>query len=332
MTVVLVGAMHYNPTSIELASTTIDKLGKDDELGSVIIESCDVRYNENQNLTDRFPIIRTLLRNEMGAALDKSFEYNRPVILGDQRINVTTTRIGDAFKECVGQLFTLQWPTLYTTIKEALAEAAPQGPGYLGAFALLDPKLILTTPLSFVKYPASYFIKSPLVAVVVFGVLIGSSALDDGSATAATFGGGAEDLSTTELVLDWLASLVVAALEVVVFSRVFAKELLAERNVVLAKNILQQCQYYSKTEAGSTSSGSAGTNGPWWDQLFSSVSLPGSASPATNFVMEEDEVVYVPEGPIGKPERDGKDKTVVAVLGMAHCNGIKKLLAEELVL
>jgi hypothetical protein len=41
--VVLVGSMHYNPHSIELASRTIEKLGRDGTLGSVIVESCATR-------------------------------------------------------------------------------------------------------------------------------------------------------------------------------------------------------------------------------------------------------------------------------------------------
>merc|ERR1719491_955664 len=38
VTVVLVGSMHYNPTSIRLASQTVKELGQTNRLGSVVVE------------------------------------------------------------------------------------------------------------------------------------------------------------------------------------------------------------------------------------------------------------------------------------------------------
>ena len=52
VTVVLIGSMHYNPASIELVETTVDKLGREEKLGSVIIESCDIRWNKTQTIRD----------------------------------------------------------------------------------------------------------------------------------------------------------------------------------------------------------------------------------------------------------------------------------------
>merc|ERR1712008_138068 len=44
------------------------------------------------------------------------------------------------------------------------------------------------------------------------------------------------------------------------------------------------------------------------------------------------EIVYAPDCPPNKRgEVGGEDKVVVAVLGMAHCNGMMKLLKEKLV-
>ena len=45
VTVKIVGSMHYNPASIELAKNTISELGEERKLGSIIIESCDLRWN-----------------------------------------------------------------------------------------------------------------------------------------------------------------------------------------------------------------------------------------------------------------------------------------------
>ena len=53
VTVLLIGSMHYNPASIELVEQTVEKLGRDDKLGSVIIESCDIRWNKTQTIMDK---------------------------------------------------------------------------------------------------------------------------------------------------------------------------------------------------------------------------------------------------------------------------------------
>lgn len=47
--VVLVGAMHYNPWSISLASNTVKNLGNADLLHSIIVESCEDRWKKNIN-------------------------------------------------------------------------------------------------------------------------------------------------------------------------------------------------------------------------------------------------------------------------------------------
>merc|ERR1719273_1270924 len=49
VTVILIGAMHYNPASIELVRDTIETLGQENKLGSVIIESCDIRWNDTSS-------------------------------------------------------------------------------------------------------------------------------------------------------------------------------------------------------------------------------------------------------------------------------------------
>jgi hypothetical protein len=68
---------------------------------------------------------------------------------------------------------------------------------------------------------------------------------------------------------------------------------------------LEQCRNYDAQN----------TNNGWLDKLFSS---SGDKS---------NDAVYAPGSVIGKPESG--EKVVVAVLGLAHCNGIKKLLISE---
>merc|ERR1711865_609267 len=53
VTVVLIGSMHYNPASIDLVKRTVDQLGDEQKLGSVIIESCDIRWNKTQEIINK---------------------------------------------------------------------------------------------------------------------------------------------------------------------------------------------------------------------------------------------------------------------------------------
>lgn len=292
MPVKLVGAMHYNPASIDLATDSINALAAEGKLGSIVIESCDIRWNatlENQ-------LVKDALLSEMKAAHDLGMKYRVPVVLGDQRINVTVDQLKFGAKEAVTDL--LQpwnggWGRLFECISSARKEAVPFGDEYLGLESFFDPKLLASAPISFVKYPLSYLVKSPAFAVAVCAlILLGE--VDSSNAYVV------DGASPTDI----LGSLAISALETVIFARIFLKELLAERNEVLAGSILEQCRNYKAV--GSSN---------WLDDLFGKDNACDKSTGA----------VYALGSVVGKPE-DGK--TVVAVLGLAHCNGIKKLLTE----
>merc|ERR1711865_274830 len=126
---------------------------------------------------------------------------------------------------------------------------------------------------------------------------------------------------------DYFLSLVVAILETIVFARLLLKPLLAERNEILAKSILDQCQIY----ASSSSLNAMGNNNNNNKNSGTSSLLSSSSSSSL-----DNGIIYVPgcsplemNGEIGNKENDDGGKVVVAVLGMAHCNGIMKLLREQ---
>lgn len=291
----LVGAMHYNPASIKLATDTINALAAEDKLGSIIIESCDIRWNatlENE-------LVQSALQSEMRAAHDLGLYYERPVVLGDQRINITVNALKSGAKEAVTDL--LQpwnggWGRLFDGIRLAREEAVPIGDQYLGIDSFFNPDLLFAAPVSLVKYPLSYFVKSPVLGVVV-AVLIVLLSGDEASANINAIA--SQEASDT----DMLISVLISALETVVFARIFLKELLADRNEVLAVNILEQCRNYETTKSGG------------WN-FFQSKSYADKSIGA----------VYAPDSVVAKPE---EGKVVVAILGLAHCNGIKKILTEK---
>ncbi|CAB9515247.1 expressed unknown protein [Seminavis robusta] len=310
VTVKLVGCMHYNPASIKLTEDTINELARDNKLGSVVIESCDIRWNQTKALPPQFQ-----LQSEMKAACELAMDtYQRPVVLGDQRINITVSSLKQGFKETFVDLLTPWnggWGRLVGNVTSARKEALPFGDPYLNAFSFLDPKLLLAAPVSLIKYPLSYLIKSPIKTTIALTVLF---LLDqEADATMVTV-----DEMTTG---DWAGSLGVSLAEIALFGRVFLKELLAQRNVLLARNILEQCKMY---QAGGQP---RATKPSFWSMLTGSTT---SSSQAMNGDTME-EIIYVP-GAIdsNNSKNDNQEgKAVVAVLGMAHCNGIMKLLKEQ---
>jgi hypothetical protein len=128
VTVVLMGAMHYNPTSIQLAFDTV--------------------------------ILSKFLQNEMRTACDVALQYNRPVILGDQRINITSVALKETLKSTVIDLLTppTGWKRFYDDVQQYFQEAAPLGQVedandgtrtlYLNALSFFDARLWIAAPSS----------------------------------------------------------------------------------------------------------------------------------------------------------------------------------------
>jgi hypothetical protein len=323
----LVGCMHYNPTSIQLTADTINELGRDNRLGSVVIESCDIRWNQTKAFN---PAVQALLQSEMKTACDLAMgDYQRPVILGDQRINITVAGMKSGAKETLTDLSTPWnggWGRYWSNVTMARAEALPFGSTYLSPFSFLDPKLLLGLPVSLIKYPLSYFFKAPLQTTAFFALVFAVDQQATADAATLLLLDDTTTTTTTALGLqDYVGSLAVAALEIAFFARIFLKDLLVERNKLLAQNILEQCKLYqttTTTAAAATSSSASSTLVPFWSSIFGDNKKARSSSSAM-------EVVYVQDP--GKPTRNdpGDDKAVVAVLGMAHCNGIMKLLQDQ---
>lgn len=292
----LIGAMHYNPASIKLATDSINELAVDGKLGSIVIESCDIRWNAT---LENELFVREALLSEMKAAYDLGLEYRRPVVLGDQRINVTVAQLQSGLKETVLDL--LQpwnggWGRLSESITTAREVAVPMGEKYLGADSFFDPALLASAPVSFIKYPLSYFVKSPAFAVAVVALIL-LGGVDSSDAMVA------DSVSAPEI----FGSILISVLETVIFARIFLKELLAERNEILAANILEQCRNYELKNNNNGMFGNFFQMGRNIDKATDAVYAPGSVT--------------------GKYESG--EKVVVAVLGLAHCNGIMKLLTED---
>jgi len=312
----LVGCMHYNPASIKLTEDTIQSLAANNQLGSVVIESCDIRWNQTNSLPTA---AKALLMSEMKKGCDLAVAAGRPVVLGDQRINLTVASLKNGLQETLSDMSTPWsggWARYWNNVTVAREEALPFGSSYyLNAFAFLDPKLLLAAPVSLIKYPLSYFVKSPLKTTAVLALLV---AFDQSPSEAATLSTMTIEPSIASIG-ERIGSLAVSGLEIAFFARIFLKELLMQRNVLLAQNILEQCKLYQSTVDLAPAKPSFSL------PLFGNLLVGGPRSSPPNL-----EIVYA-EG-TSAPLKDGKpgeDKAVVAILGMAHCNGIAKLLQEQ---
>jgi len=313
--VVLIGTMHYNPTSIKMVEETVEEYAKENKLGSVIVESCDLRWNKTMEIleTPRGALFEPVLTSEMKAASDMAMNYQRPVVLGDQRIDIT----GDSLKQTLKQTFTdltspiEGWKRYYVELKKSAELALPSGgEGYLDARSIFDPRLLIAAPISFAKYPLSFLARNPISTSIVFAFIGALNFLGSNGDVALI------DATLQEQISSILASLLFAGLETAFFARLMISVLLEERNEVIAKNILDQCKIYS-TPLENEKTGIFGFN----------------LSSFFNESKEEvvDETMYVPGSIIRGQNNGGEDKVVLCVLGMAHCNGIVNVLKNELV-
>ena len=269
MRVHLIGSMHYNPYSISKTEQIIAGYGDNDELGSVMIESCAKRWTRTLDKQPQGSFLRTFLDNEMQAAAEIGAKYeNVALLLGDQEIEVTNSRMKESFIQSLKDVINpSRWSSLSEDLKRGYTQVNPANPSeepgkYLGAKDFLDINLLLNAPLSLLRYPLAIVFKSPVVGALLIGTVLASSVGADG---------GVADTSLTTDYLDLLGGLLGSVLEVVLLGRTFLIALLLERNVVIVDNIRAECE---------------------------------------------------------RAKKAGEDKVCVVVLGMAHLNGVSKLLSE----
>ena len=260
--VTLVGSMHYNPHSIALSREVASKSS------TVLVESCDKRWEKTLRNQAKGSWRRFLLDNEMQAAteiVEETHGEAARVVLGDQAIELTNARMKETFIASLKDIATLRWDRVVDDLKTGyeLAIAVPDNrkDEFLDASDFFSPKLTLGTPASLFRYPAALVLKAPLAGGAIVSALIFSLAnVGDNSFLYDDPVGRFSELAE---------SLLGTAIEAAILGRTFLIALLAERNVVLAESIRAACQ---------------------------------------------------------QNKAEGKAGGVSAILGMAHVNGVKKLL------
>ena len=250
--------MHYNPTSIGLASSVVREEAASKRLRACVVESCPTRWNSTLQIQPKGSLLRAICDNEMQAAAEVAEEFGRPVELGDQTIEDTGRRITQLLALTLVQLLTpAGWQAIYADVsrraraptarsivllpfafcaahggpsrqmREGLTTVSCEGEA-IGPAALLDPALLLATPITAIRYPLAAIVKSPWLLLPLLG----------GFGLVAQDFAAAADPAAPPVSLEELGGAIAfAMLETLVVGRVFLVGLLEERNFALACNI-----------------------------------------------------------------------------------------------
>ena len=221
--VVLVGTMHFNPRSIALARDVVNAEAVNGKLRVVAVESCPTRWNATLEAQPAGSAMRWICDNEMQAAAEAGQAFpDVKIELVDQTIEETGRRVVQIVALTLAELVTFRWDRIGSDLSMALehvkGEAALKT---LAPTALLDPRLLLGAPLSFVRYPLSLGLKSPLLLGILSLIVLAAN----------------QDFGAEDTALELAGSLAFAAFETIVLGRVLLVALLEERNYVLARNI-----------------------------------------------------------------------------------------------
>uniref|UniRef100_A0A7S2B2C4 TraB family protein n=1 Tax=Octactis speculum TaxID=3111310 RepID=A0A7S2B2C4_9STRA len=293
--VVLVGAMHYNPQSISLSEDIVKGLAESRSLEAVVLESCSTRWEKGEELRAQMTeseeaLYSAVFENEMQAAAAVAEQYDRPIILGDQPIEITDKRIKQSVVATLKDLTSPLnggWSRIADDTKIALGVLTGTSPeprlsceAGLTLRDFFDFSLVISSPVSMLRYPLSIFVRYPVFALNLVVLLLAVTFLPefshavlpgfefaDNLAPDAVSESGVAGESVAQYALSVVSSLAISAIETAVFGRILLNPILAERNVALADSIVEACS---------------------------------------------------------KPGAD--ERTVVAILGMAHCNGVKGLI------
>jgi len=370
--IILVGCMHYNPVSIQKSQRIVQELASQQKLYAVLVESCPSRWSKATEFYQQLEstsklgkrIFDVVLPNEMRAAANIAQQYECPVVLGDQNIELTGTRVKQCFQNTLRDL--VQIPNGWMDIGSDVSNSFQI---LLQSFGLknidnnnnnnnnnksqlslypdyFDWALMASMPFSFVRYPLGIALRNPLffggiVAVLtlldqtpsalwnVVLMMTSSTGVDTATAAATdtfmtTSTALPPDVSILSLLLDdsnplsWIATFMVAALEVLIFGRVLAMPILAERDVVLAQSILSIANYNSDDQIDAVRA---------LDTTEDSEKEQGQLMMAKG----EDIIPYVISSAASDTtnNNNAKDQAIVAILGMAHCNGVKKIILEQ---
>ena len=278
--VVLIGTMHYNPASIAAVTATVkDVAASRGGLHAAAIELCPARWNSTiaAKWNRTYSLKRLMAEDEFQVTFETVTDCGLDdIVLADQAIEVTGRRLGSALLQTVKDL--LAGPAGWRRVQTDLLTFTRELPTF--AMAAADLPLLAGMPLAMARYLYQSPAAAPFIALSTASLFLAAAA-DEAS--------GAH--------LAWEDGVVTLLLAIVLGRAVFTS-LIAERNVVLARNIRDACLQ---------------PQGP-------RVAAVAMRTDADADAAESDGVLASGD--------DGGDETatVIAVLGMAHLAGVRDAL------
>ena len=258
--VFLIGTMHYNPASIRLCEETVSTLRP--RLGAVVLETCPKRWEKTLTYQPAGSVMRSVLDNEFQSAAEAAGD-DAEIVLGDQEIAALGENLGRLVKETAFDLlyppraFTGGWKSYADDVREAVATEIDGGDEGVDAMDLFgDGKLLLNAPVSLIRYPLAWLLKSPKLIVPLASFWLTIAALP--GAVEALPEGAAQSSAET-LVTDLF--LMLDFLQVTLLSRCFLVALLRDRNEILARSIADACERVPEGNAVVAVLGAAHLNG-----------------------------------------------------------------------
>ena len=260
--VFLIGTMHYNPASIRLCEETVSTLRRASRLGAVVLETCPKRWEKTLTYQPAGSVMRSVLDNEFQSAAEAAGD-DAEIVLGDQEIAALGENLGRLVKETAFDLlyppraFTGGWKSYADDVRKAVAQEIDGGDEGVDAMDLFgDGKLLLNAPVSLIRYPLAWLLKSPKLIVPLASFWLTIAALP--GAVEALPEGAAQSSAET-LVTDLF--LMIDFLQVTLLSRCFLVALLRDRNEILAQSIADACERVPEGNAVVAVLGAAHLNG-----------------------------------------------------------------------
>ena len=260
--VFLIGTMHYNPASIRLCEETVSTLRRASRLGAVVLETCPKRWEKTLSYQPAGSVMRAVLDNEFQSAQEAAGD-DAEIVLGDQEIAALGENLGRLVKATAYDLLYPPralaggWTSYRDDIREALAMEIDGGEDGVDAMDLFgDGKLLLNAPVSLIRYPLAWLLKSPKLMVPLASFWLTIAALP--GAVEALPEGAAQSNAET-FVTDLFFMLDV--LQVTLLSRCFLVALLRDRNEILARSIADACARVPEGNAVVAVLGAAHLNG-----------------------------------------------------------------------
>jgi len=240
----LVGTMHYNPRSIELSASTVRELASKDALGALVLETCPKRWEKTLKFQPKDSIMRRILDNEFQASAEEAEANGAEIVLGDQKIEDLGDNLKSLVKETIADVLWLPravnggWARYYEDVRDAVRREinARDDTAVTSPWEFFDASLLLNVPVSLIRYPLAWLLKSPTLIVPLVTFTATLAALPDAveSITDTAQQSAAETFVTDLfLTLDFL--------QISLLTRCFLVALLRDRNDILAESISSAC-------------------------------------------------------------------------------------------